>query len=85
MKLNNFVSYIWQEKTRANAAGALGNFVRNSDTLTKDLIKYGALHAMRDVVLNDIGPVKNYLFLLSLMLEILIFLFLNSMLIWFIP
>jgi len=33
-----------EEKTRANAAGALGNFVRNSNSLTKDLIKYGALH-----------------------------------------
>jgi fused-like protein len=47
-----------QEKTRGNAAGALGNLVRNSDTLTKDLIRFGALHAMRDVVLNDPGPVK---------------------------
>jgi fused len=32
-----------EEKTRANAAGALGNFVRNSATLCKDLIKHGAL------------------------------------------
>ena len=32
-----------EEKTRANAAGALGNFVRNSNTLCKDLIKHGAL------------------------------------------
>jgi len=32
--------------------------VRNSDTLTKDLIKYGALQAMRDVVVSDPGPVK---------------------------
>ncbi|KAL4452973.1 hypothetical protein ABPG73_012917 [Tetrahymena malaccensis] len=45
-----------EEKTRANAAGALGNFVRNSDTLTQDLIKHRALHAMLDVVLNDMGP-----------------------------
>jgi fused-like protein len=44
-----------EEKTRANAAGALGNFVRNSDILTKDLIRFGALHAMLDVVLNDLG------------------------------
>jgi fused-like protein len=28
-----------EEKTRANAAGALGNFVRNSNSLAKDLIK----------------------------------------------
>jgi fused len=33
-----------EEKTRANAAGALGNFVRNSNTLTNDLISHGALH-----------------------------------------
>ena len=33
-----------EEKTRANAAGALGNLVRNSSTLAKDLIKSGALH-----------------------------------------
>jgi fused-like protein len=33
-----------EEKTRANAAGALGNFVRNSTILTRDLVKYGALH-----------------------------------------
>lgn len=32
-----------EEKTRANAAGALGNFVRNSNILTNDLIKFGAL------------------------------------------
>jgi len=32
--------------------------VRNSDTLTKDLIKYGALQAMRDVVVSDPGPVR---------------------------
>ena len=49
---------ILQEKTRANAAGALGNFVRNSDVLTKDLIRYGALQAMRDVVVSDPGPVN---------------------------
>ena len=39
-----------EEKIRANAAGALGtiqyyigNFVRNSNVLAKDLIKHGAL------------------------------------------
>ncbi|KRX03291.1 Protein kinase-like domain [Pseudocohnilembus persalinus] len=42
-----------EEKTRANAAGALGNFVRNSNILTGDLIRYGALHQMLEVVLND--------------------------------
>jgi fused-like protein len=45
-----------EEKTRANAAGALGNFVRNSNTLCKDLIKHGALRQLLEVVQNDQGP-----------------------------
>ena len=32
-----------EEKIRANAAGAIGNFVRNSSVLARDLIKHGAL------------------------------------------
>lgn len=32
-----------EEKTRANAAGALGNFVRNSNALCRDLIQFQAL------------------------------------------
>ena len=46
-----------QEKTRANAAGALGNFVRNSSALTRDLIKHGALQELLNVVENDTGDV----------------------------
>lgn len=46
-----------EEKTRANAAGALGNFVRNSNSLAKDLIKFKALHQLLDVVINDKGTV----------------------------
>lgn len=45
-----------EEKTRANAAGALGNFVRNSNTLCKDLIEHGALDQLLEVVKNDRGP-----------------------------
>lgn len=45
-----------EEKTRANAAGALGNFVRNSNALCKDLIRHGALRQLLDVVANDKGP-----------------------------
>jgi len=45
-----------EEKTRANAAGALGNFVRNSDILCKDLIEHGALTQLLEVVKNDKGP-----------------------------
>ena len=45
-----------EEKTRANAAGALGNFVRNSVALCNELIKYNALQELLDVVQNDQGP-----------------------------
>lgn len=45
-----------EEKTRANAAGALGNFVRNSNALCRDLIKHGALKQLLDVVAYDKGP-----------------------------
>ncbi|KAM3144599.1 hypothetical protein pb186bvf_003206 [Paramecium bursaria] len=53
-----------EEKTRANAAGALGNFVRNSNALTKDLIKCQALNQLLYLVLNDKGtqPVRISLF-----------------------
>ncbi len=42
-----------EEKTRANAAGALGNFVRNSPLLCRDLIKHGALESLLGVVNSD--------------------------------
>ena len=45
-----------EEKTRANAAGALGNFVRNSNALCRDLIKHGALRQLLEVVANDAAP-----------------------------
>ena len=48
------------EKIRANAAGALGNFVRNSSVLTKDLIKHNALMNLLDLILNDKGPVFRF-------------------------
>ena len=47
-----------EEKIRANAAGALGNFVRNSNVLARDLIKHGALLQLLDLVLNDKAPVN---------------------------
>ncbi|KAL6765063.1 armadillo-type protein [Haematococcus lacustris] len=37
-----------EDKTRANAAGALGNLVRNSAALCGELIRAGALHALLD-------------------------------------
>ena len=42
-----------EEKTRANAAGALGNFVRNSNTLIPDLMKYGALYRLVEIVTSN--------------------------------
>jgi len=45
-----------EEKTRANAAGALGNFVRNSNALCRDLIMHGALNQLLEVVKTDQGP-----------------------------
>ena len=39
-----------EEKTKANAAGALGNFVRNSNTLIPDLIQYGALYKLVEII-----------------------------------
>lgn len=44
----------------------LGNFVRNSNALTKDLIKHGALLQLLDLVLNDKGPVNYFIFRLYL-------------------
>jgi fused len=45
-----------EEKIRANAAGALDNFVRNSNTLCSDLITHGALDQLLEVVKSDKGP-----------------------------
>mmetsp|Transcript_76196 Transcript_76196/g.164890 ORF Transcript_76196/g.164890 Transcript_76196/m.164890 type:complete len:110 (+) Transcript_76196:3215-3544(+) len=45
-----------EEKTRANAAGALGNFVRNSSKLCESLIKNHALETLLEVVEQDKGP-----------------------------
>eukprot|EP01025_Chloroclados_australasicus_P020469 TRINITY_DN21572_c0_g1_i1.p3 TRINITY_DN21572_c0_g1~~TRINITY_DN21572_c0_g1_i1.p3 ORF type:complete len:240 (-),score=38.15 TRINITY_DN21572_c0_g1_i1:463-1140(-) len=39
-----------ESKTRTNAAGALGNLVRNSDLLCQDLVQGGALQALLQVV-----------------------------------
>lgn len=44
-----------EPKTRANAAGALGNFVRNSDGLCRDLIAGGAPEALLRMVANRDG------------------------------
>lgn len=45
-----------QDKTRANAAGALGNLVRNSSTLCGELIRSGALKALLDTALTPERP-----------------------------
>lgn len=45
-----------QDKTRANAAGALGNLVRNSSALCGELIRAGALRALLDTALSPERP-----------------------------
>lgn len=49
----------------------MGNFVRNSNSLTKDLIKCGALHQLMEVVKNDLGPViPKYFFFKEILIKI---------------
>ncbi|GLI63648.1 hypothetical protein VaNZ11_006646 [Volvox africanus] len=45
-----------EDKTRANAAGALGNLVRNSSALCGELIRAGALRALLDTALSPERP-----------------------------
>ncbi|GLC39018.1 hypothetical protein PLESTM_000827500 [Pleodorina starrii] len=45
-----------EDKTRANAAGALGNLVRNSSVLCGELIRAGALRALLDTALSPERP-----------------------------
>lgn len=49
-----------EEKTRSNAAAALGNFVRNSALLDYEFVKTGAIYQLMNVVINDslLGPKK---------------------------
>uniref|UniRef100_A0A7S1KQZ9 non-specific serine/threonine protein kinase n=1 Tax=Percolomonas cosmopolitus TaxID=63605 RepID=A0A7S1KQZ9_9EUKA len=54
-----------EEKTRANAAGALGNLVRNSDELCDSLISSGAVDRLMDT-LSDRGPNARKIALFSL-------------------
>eukprot|EP00667_Euglena_gracilis_P001390 EG_transcript_1392 len=42
-----------EEKTRANASGALGNLLRNSALLAPDLLKYGAVEKLMQTLLHD--------------------------------
>eukprot|EP00002_Diphylleia_rotans_P023549 TRINITY_DN4637_c0_g1_i11.p2 TRINITY_DN4637_c0_g1~~TRINITY_DN4637_c0_g1_i11.p2 ORF type:complete len:163 (+),score=30.41 TRINITY_DN4637_c0_g1_i11:63-551(+) len=41
------------EKTRANAAGALGNLVRNSGLLCPDIVSHGAIQALMKVLSDN--------------------------------
>jgi fused-like protein len=45
-----------EDKTRANAAGALGNLVRNSSALCGELTRAGALRALLDTALSPERP-----------------------------
>eukprot|EP01060_Flectonema_neradi_P013465 TRINITY_DN20224_c0_g1_i1.p1 TRINITY_DN20224_c0_g1~~TRINITY_DN20224_c0_g1_i1.p1 ORF type:complete len:1151 (+),score=199.41 TRINITY_DN20224_c0_g1_i1:234-3455(+) len=47
-----------EEKTRANASGALGNLLRNSGALAPDLIKGGAIQALIRTLQNDTGSAR---------------------------
>ena len=47
-----------EEKTRANASGALGNLLRNSGALAQDLIKGGAIQALIRTLQNDTGSAR---------------------------
>jgi fused-like protein len=49
-----------EEKTRSNAAAALGNFVRNSALLDHEFVRTGAIYQLMNVVVNDslLGPKK---------------------------
>ena len=47
-----------EEKTRANASGALGNLLRNSGLLAGDLVKAGAVQALVDTLKNDAGSAR---------------------------
>lgn len=48
-----------EEKTRANAAGALGNLVRNSDLLCTDLVAHGAIERLLHTVMEDDGQTQS--------------------------
>eukprot|EP01064_Diplonema_japonicum_P010398 TRINITY_DN17650_c0_g1_i1.p1 TRINITY_DN17650_c0_g1~~TRINITY_DN17650_c0_g1_i1.p1 ORF type:complete len:1092 (+),score=233.50 TRINITY_DN17650_c0_g1_i1:37-3312(+) len=47
-----------EEKTRANASGALGNLLRNSGMLAQDLIKEGAMQALINTLKTDNGSAR---------------------------
>eukprot|EP00755_Sulcionema_specki_P010988 Sspe_Gene.47904::Locus_24661_Transcript_1_1_Confidence_1.000_Length_3507::g.47904::m.47904/K06228/FU; fused len=47
-----------EEKTRANASGALGNLLRNSGALSQDLIKEGAVQALMNTLRTDTGSAR---------------------------
>ena len=50
-----------EERTRANASGALGNFARNSPYLIHDLISAGALQKLLYVATKD-GSLVSFIF-----------------------
>eukprot|EP01062_Namystynia_karyoxenos_P057934 TRINITY_DN4916_c0_g1_i1.p1 TRINITY_DN4916_c0_g1~~TRINITY_DN4916_c0_g1_i1.p1 ORF type:complete len:1200 (+),score=403.66 TRINITY_DN4916_c0_g1_i1:84-3683(+) len=47
-----------EEKTRANASGALGNLLRNSGLLSADLIREGAVQALLRTLRSDTGGAR---------------------------
>jgi len=55
-----------QEKTRANAAGALGNMVRNGDGLVHGMLQQGAIEALVHMVEHDCAAAPRRIGLFSL-------------------
>ncbi|CAM9656495.1 unnamed protein product, partial [Ectocarpus sp. 12 AP-2014] len=55
-----------EEKTRANAAGALGNLVRNGGALSGDLARRGGVGALLNLAARDPSPSPRRIALFSL-------------------
>ncbi|XP_072974652.1 serine/threonine-protein kinase TIO isoform X1 [Typha angustifolia] len=51
-QLANLLLATEEDKTKANAAGALSNLVRNSNTLCEDIVSQGAMQALMKLVSN---------------------------------
>ena len=50
-QLANLLLMAEEDKTKANAAGALSNLVRNSDKLCEDIVSKGAIQVLKHLLL----------------------------------
>lgn len=55
-----------EEKTRSNAAAALGNLARNSDVLDYEFIRTGAIQQLVSLLVNDKSLTTKRIVLVSL-------------------